>query len=264
MSLIWTIKRIKHRKLKTLNGYLDFIRNQDLSKVPPLSIEDSKVCEEPDYDNMFTYLDEYDELKRKYKLDEVVCGSTDFDKALSLMNWLTKHTYYSGQQCLFHKPLPDDTLSILNFSFDKPFEYAINCRYKAIALTDLLIAYGIKAYPLAMIDSKIDGNHLTVHAHLEDQNKWVLLDPSFNTYFVDAADKLLDAIELRNRFLSGDDIIIKGYNFNGTTECIEIYKELFVKSTLTNLSTWKDNSLTGRKSKNFKNRKEFECKIPIM
>lgn len=262
MSLKWAIKKYKLRKLKTQEGYIDFVRNQDLSKTPELSIGETDKLKEPDYDNLFLYLDEYDIIKEKYSLDNVVKGNSDFEKALSLMQWLTDNTYYNGHQCLFHKILPDDTLAILDFSYGKPFEYAINCRYKAIVLADLLIAYGIKAIPIAMIDKNIDGNHLTVQVYLSDEKKWVLLDPSFNTYFVDSDNNVLDVFELRNLFLAGKEPIIKGYNFNGTTECMDVYKELFVKSDLTNLSTWKDNSLSGRKARKFKDMKAFDCKLP--
>lgn len=262
MSLKLAVLKIKLRKLKTLEGYIDYIANQDLSKVPDLSIGDDSSLQTPDYDKLFTYLEEYDQIKAKYALDSIIKGDSDFERALSLMQWLTDNTYYSGHQVLFHKGLFDDTLDILNFSYGKSFEFAINCRYKAIALADLLIAYGIKAMPIAMIDANRDGNHLTVQVFLDDEQKWVLLDPSFNTYFKDENGNILDAFSLRDYFLSGHDPVICGYNFNGTAQCIDIYKELFVKSVMTNLTTWHDNTDANRKSKKFSQRKSFDCKIP--
>ncbi len=261
-SLKWRIQGIKFRKLKTLDGYIDHIINQDYSKADALSIGDTDELQEPDYNNMFIYLDEYDEIKKKYSLDSVIKGDTDFERALSLMQWLTDNTYYNGWQLAFYKPLCDDTLDILDFSFRKGFEGAINCRYKAIALADLLIAYGIKAYPIAMLDAKKDGNHLTVHLFLSDEKKWVLLDPSFNTYFLDSDNNVLDVLQLRDYFLAGKEPTIAGYNFNGTVEGMDVYKELFIKPCLTNLRTWKDNSASGRKTRKIKDRKAFEYKLP--
>jgi len=260
--LKWRIQGIKFRKLKTLDGYIDYIKNQDYSKSDALSIGDTTALEEPDYNNMFIYLDEYDEIKKKYSLDSVIKGNTDFERALSLMQWLTDNTYYNGSQCLFYKLLCDDTLEILDFSYKKGFTGAINCRYKAIVLADLLIAYGIQAYPIVMLDAKKDGNHLTVQVYLSDEKKWVLLDPSFNTYFTDSDNDVLDVLKLRDCFLAGKEPIIVGYNFNGTAEGMDVYKEMFIKPCLTNLRTWKDNSLSGRKTKRIKDRKAFECKLP--
>ncbi|MFR5875710.1 MAG: transglutaminase domain-containing protein [Eubacterium sp.] len=261
-GLYWAVKRFKQRKLKTLDGYTAYLKKWDLSKVPPLSVGKTDDLKDADYNNLFSYLEKYDIIKEKYSLDNVIKGDNDFEKALSLMQWLTDSTYYSGAQCLFHKLLPDDTLAILDFSYKKSFKYAINCRYKAIALTDLLIAYGIKAYPVAMIDANKDGNHLTVQIYLSDDRKWVLFDPSFNTYFTDNENNVLDVFELRDYFLEGKEPIVHGYNFNGTTECIDIYKKVFIKSDLTNLRTWHDNSNSGRKERNFDKRKAFDCKLP--
>lgn len=261
-GLYWAVKKFKLRKLKTLDGYIEYLKNYDLSKVPPLSVGSTDELQEADYKNLFSYLDEYDIIKEKYSLNDVIKGDTDFEKALSLMKWLTDSTYYSGEQCLFHGLLPDDTLTVLDFSYKKPFKYAVNCRYKAIVLTDILLAFGIKAYPVAMVDANKDGNHLTVQAYLSNEKKWVLLDPSFNTYFTDSDNNILNVFELRDCFLDGKEPIIHGYSFNGTTECADIYKKVFIKSNLTYLSTWHDNSNSNRHMKNMNKRKAFDCKLP--
>lgn len=262
MSLKYTILKIKLRKLKTLDGYVDYISMLDLNNKPDLTLGDESKLKIPDYDNLFTYLDEYDDIKEKYSLDKVFKGNTDFERALSLMHWLTDNTYYNGNQLLFHKWLPDNTLKILNFAYGKPFKYAINCRYKAVVLTDLLIAYGIKAVPIALCDANNDGNHLMVQAFLSDEQKWVLLDPSFNTYFTDESGNALDVFSLRDCFLLKNNPIICDYNFNGTTKAFDVYKELFVKSVMTNISTWHDNTDLLRNSKRFSERKLFDCKVP--
>lgn len=263
MYLKWVIQKIKLRKLRTLDGYIDYLNNYDMKKIPRLSVGSTHNLKEPDYENMFSYLSEYDKIKEKYSLNNVVEGENDFCKALSLMQWLTESTYYNGQQCLFHKLLPDDTLSILEFSYKKTFKSAINCRYKAIALTDILLSFGIKAYPVAMADVNKDGNHLTVQVNLSDEKKWVLLDPSFNTYFTDDKGNLLNAFEIRKLYLGGKEPVINGYNFNGTQECFDTYKKVFIESCMTNLSTWNDNTISGRHSRTLKNRKEFDCKLPL-
>lgn len=147
MSLYWAFKRFKMRKVKTISGYIDFLKNTNTRKVPPISIGDTDKLEEADYNNLFSYLKEYDLVKQKYSVQNIFNGDNDFERVISVMQWLTDVTWYSGQQHLFHKLLMDYTLSILDFGYKKPFEFAINCRYKAIALTDILISLGMKAYP---------------------------------------------------------------------------------------------------------------------
>lgn len=258
MYLQWVIQRFKLRKLKTLDGYIAHIKNKDLSQLPVLSDEQSNDLKSADCSNLFLYLDEYDIIKEKYALCDVVKGDNDFEKALSLMHWLTQSTYYNGQQCLFHKLLPDDTLAILDFSYNKSFEYAINCRYKAIVLTDILIAFGIKAYPVGLNN----GDHIVVHLYLSEKKKWVLFDPSFNTYFTDSDHNILNVFEMRDCFIEGKETIMNGYDFNGTTECMDVYKKVFIESNLYNFATWNDNSNSGRASRTIKKRKAFDYALP--
>lgn len=259
MSIYLWIQKQKLRKYSKLENYIDFVQNTDLSKVPPLSCGSEQGLKMPDIANFFTYLPLYDTLRQKYALDTVAQGSTDFERAVSLMQWLTDNTWYNGAQ--YHL-LRDNPLEILDFAFQKPFEYAINCRFKAIALSDLLQAIGIPAYPIAMLDVNKNGNHLAVHVYLKEKKQWILFDPSFNTYFTDENGRFFNAITLRECFLSGNRPVICGYTFNKTQKCRDVYEQVFIKSCLTNLTTWHDNSMNGRTQRKFAQHKMFDCRLP--
>ena len=73
-------------------------------------------------------------------------GADDFHTALRVMDWLSAHTHYCGLQ---FRLIPDRTPAILAYGYDKPFRNAINCRFKAIAMADCLLALQKKAYPVA-------------------------------------------------------------------------------------------------------------------
>ena len=161
--LLW----LKLKKYAKLENYIAFVENTDLSKVPPLSRGDTSGLKQPDVPGLFAYQPIYDTLRQKYALDTAVRGNTDFERALSVMQWLTDNTWYSGAQ--YHL-LRDDPLQILDYAYRKPFKNAINCRFKAIVLSDLLQAFGIPAYPIAMLDANKNGNHLTVHVYLKRKN----------------------------------------------------------------------------------------------
>ena len=158
------------------------------------------------------------------------------------MEWLTENTYYNGGQPK-SRILPDNPLNILEFSCGRSFKNAINCRYKAIILTDLLLAIGIKAYPLCLVGGKKIGCHFMVHAYSPELNKWVALDPSFNTHFKNEDGLILDILQLRKSLQNNGFPIICGYNFNGSRiQCFEQYKYGFVKEPLQFISTWEDNA----------------------
>lgn len=177
-----------------------------------------------------------------YCFDAIAGNGTDLQKTLRLMQWLTDHTFYSGMSTQLIK---DKTSDILNASVDKGFIYAINCRFKAIALTDMLLSIGIQAVPLLLlgITPTYKGkptypNHFMVHVYLKNERRWFLVDPSFNVHFTHNGN-LLDIIELSellSRNISPDLI---GYNLNGcTTDNLELYKDLFLKSCLEFIFTW--------------------------
>ena len=189
---------------------------------------------------------EKDELLAKhYDLVQVAGEGNTFSKAENIMNWLTNNTMYCGWQVA---PMVDDTDTILQFALKNDFKHAINCRYKAILLSDMLISIGITAMPLVLLGSfehrgdKCLDCHFVVHVYLEDESKWVVFDPSFNTCFTDDNNQLLDIIQLRSVFAQGQSPIVKGYNFNGDTKsCMEVYKKYFIKGCLEYILTWRNN-----------------------
>ena len=263
MYLMNLIKRAliinKARKIDTAEKYFNYVESCKYEN-SPLVIGNTAKLKETNNENLFQHIAEYDELLEKYNLKQIAVGNNDFEKALALMQWLTDNTLYSGIQLHF---LPDDTKSILEFTAEKSFANAINCRDKAIVLTDLLIALGIKAYPISLIDNKQSGNHFVVHIYCKECNKWVVADPSFNTYFTDESGNALNVYELRNLFLENKMPEIKGYNFNETDRCRNEYINYFIKQCLTNIATWHDNSMDCRtEPRKWAKKKSFEYKLP--
>ena len=173
-------------------------------------------------------------LEEKYLLSHIAGEGTGFEKSVRIMAWLCNHTFYSGMS--MNCPA-DNGFSILNKSFDKGFNFAINCRFRAIAFADCLVALGIKAIPLALISEKDKetggfGCHLVVHVFDIENNKWYLFDPSFNTYFTNTDGDKLDVYSLRDCFLHDEKVTLNGYSFNGENRCSDVYIEHFIKGEI--------------------------------
>jgi len=225
--------------------YSEFVSEMDYEKEllrEPVCIKDmaSEKTElaETELDKIIQPYDFHIQLNEKYNLSEIATADSDFDKTVQLLEWLTEHTYYSGMQM---KMLNDDTLEILDYSFDKPFNRAINCRYRAIAFADCLIAVGIKAFPVAMVSSEFTGSHFTCLVYISEEDKWCSFDPSFGCWFTDKEGELLDIFEIRELFLENKEPVVKGYSFNGKQENFDVYMNSFLKFCISNLSTWSDN-----------------------
>ena len=251
---------IKLLKLQKWDNYLKFVEKMDSSEFAPLEIWKDEDLATTTAENLFTPCPLHLGLREKYNLYEVAGEGDSLSKAKNLMQWITDHTYYNGASKGWN---PDDSLAILDYSFDKGFKKAICCREKAIVLTDMLISLGLKSYPLCMRSVRDVDNHFTVRFFYEEQNKWVMLDPSFNvTFKIDGNPA--DAYEVRQAFLEGKDVELSGYNFNNTQTCKEIYKQAFIKQCLSKLSTWNDCSMDRRqkgKRYDWNTKKDFRIKL---
>ncbi len=235
---------------------------EDLLK-NPVCIKDmslkGKKLKETELDRIIQVYNFHKQLDEKYNLSDIASADSDFDKTVQILEWLTQHTYYSGMQM---SRLKDDTLDILDYSFDKPFTHAINCRYRAITFADCLVAVGIKAFPVAMVSSGFSGSHFTCLVYISEIDKWCSFDPSFGCWFTDDEGNLLDIFEIRELFLDNKEPIVKGYRFNGEQENFDVYMNSFLKACISNLSTWDDNSPDRRSKKSFSGRKQFNVAIP--
>ena len=115
---------------KSWETYLQYVKNiEHYQGIALLAVGDTSSLAPVTYENLFVYIPTYEELVQTYEVLPCQNDLTAFQKALSIMNWLTKNTYYNGMQ---DKALPDDSLQILSFSVGKGFQNAINCRCKAI------------------------------------------------------------------------------------------------------------------------------------
>lgn len=250
----------------SIENYIAEVADTDYKeqlKNGPVCINDktynNKTLSQTDEESITKAFGLHNELNEKYMLSSIASADTDFERTLQLLDWLTEHTYYNGMQM---RGVTDNAVDILEFSFDKPFSNAINCRNKAIAFADCLVAVGIKAYPVCMISSDFTGVHFTCMAYISELDKWCSFDPSFGCWFSDESGSPLGIFEIRDLFINGKEPVVNGYNFNGTTECFDVYMNGFLKYCISNLSTWDNNSMEKRDTKNVYKRKSFTSEIP--
>ncbi|MBQ3007328.1 MAG: hypothetical protein IJD78_07190 [Clostridia bacterium] len=253
-------------KCRTSERYIKFVSNMNTEKLlrkEPTCVNDkaygSKELCVTDTESITARNPMHDELEKKYSLSKIASGTTEFERTVNLLKWLTDNTFYCGMQ---HKQVTDNGLDILDFSFGKSFENAINCRAKAIVFADCLVAVGIKAYPIMLLSLKFRNCHLICRVYLKELDKWCAFDPSFGCYFTDENGSLLDVFEVRDMLIRGKEPAVCGYNFNGTTECFDAYMDGFLRVCISNISTWDDNSLNRRDKIDMGDKKKFCCAVP--
>ena len=195
----------------------------------------------------FERLPVHDALLKEYGLNDIAGQGGTFTRALRLMDWFCAHTCYCGMEiraAYRFQGKKEDSLRILRYSYDGGFAHAINCRHKAYVFADCLIAAGIWAMPIAMgsftyrpgeEDVTPRTSHFVVHAWLPEEARWVMLDPSMNTYVIDEEDRALHLIEIHECRRRGETLRLARYDFNGTQDHREHYLRGFILSSLLEL-----------------------------
>jgi hypothetical protein len=192
----------------------------------------------------FERLPMHDKLLKAYGLRAIAGQGSAFARALRLMDWFCAHTCYNGMEiraCYRFQGKREDGLRILRYAYDGGFRRAINCEHKAYAFADCLVAAEIYAIPIAMnsftyrpgeADVTPRPSHFVVHAWLPEEQRWVVLDPSLNSYIADEAGRALNLVEIQALHRQGAGLRVARYDFNGTQDCRDGYLEGFVLGSL--------------------------------
>jgi hypothetical protein len=98
-----------------------------------------------------------------------------------------------------------NSLALLEYAYDQGIERGINCLNLSFILTESLISIGIPArivgiYPVSPYDND---NHVVTHAYIAELDKWIMLDPTWSSYFRDADGNILNVVELRGVLAGG-------------------------------------------------------------
>ncbi|NLF29870.1 MAG: transglutaminase domain-containing protein [Planctomycetes bacterium] len=139
------------------------------------------------------------ELRRKYKLDEVVAGATsELDKMRKLQAWVSRQWVYDPPQ----SPYPAwDADAILQRRDGFCVQYAIVYMQCALSLgMQTRFVFGI--FPDVRVNGQFICGHEVCEYWSNEYGKWVMVDPNQNELFLDAATGVpLSMLELRAELL---------------------------------------------------------------
>lgn len=144
-------------------------------------------------------------LRGQYSILKIAGEGSDFSKAIKLMRWVHKNVLHCGggrQEVILR-----DSISILNYTFDKGQMPGIFCYDIAIVYTECCLAAGLAARTIHC--KPFSPNDLDAHVvsmiYINEMDKWVLFDPNNNAYFTNQNGVALSPLEAR--YLLGRDEI---------------------------------------------------------
>lgn len=148
----------------------------------------------------FTYdftNDEYAELKSKYRIESIAGSGTELEKALRLTNEFAPRLTHKSN---YDNHIQMNAMALLEYSLDNTRQ-GINCRAKAQILNEMCLALNLYARKVWILPNSEYDNDCHVVNEIWDStlNKWVMLDITSNTYWVDETRTPLSILEIRHK-----------------------------------------------------------------
>ena len=193
------------------------------------------TTESADIKLQFDFTDEnFSILRSKYGLETIAGTGGDLSKSLNILSWLCEHTYHVGD---YDNHIPMNALDLLEYAYDMGAEQGLNCYNLSIILTECLLSIGVPARTVIIMPfSPYDtDNHVVTHAYIAELDKWIMLDPTYCTYFKDVDGNILDVFELRTFLADGRDVFLnEEFSYNGIqlitdNETVRNYKRYLTK-----------------------------------
>lgn len=171
---------------------------------------------------------EYEELWNKYNLVKIAGNGSDFVRAKRLLHYLAPRLTHSSW---YDNHIECNALRLLEYSLDNP-EQGINCLNKSKILVECCMALGIFARRVSIMPfSPYDfDNHVVTEIYDRTLEKWIMLDPTTDGYFIDEAKTPLSLLEMRSKFANAEFI-----TFVLSTESQKDIQKLRVKHLDTNM-----------------------------
>ena len=147
---------------------------------------------------------EFEELRRKYDLVKLAGTGSDLDRAKRLLHYLAPRLTHSSW---YDNHIECNALRLLEYSLDNP-EQGINCLNKSKILVECCLALGIYARRvIIMPSSPYDfDNHVVAEIYDRSLEKWIMLDPTTDGYFIDETKMPLSLLEMRGKFANAEFI----------------------------------------------------------
>ena len=139
----------------------------------------------------------FQNLLKKYSIEKTAGSGSSFHRAVRIMNEFAPRLTHKSD---YDNHIEMRALPLLEYSLDKK-QNGINCLNKAQILNEMCLALGIYSRKLWLMPySQYDNDcHVVNEIWDEKLNKWIMLDITDNSYWVDENGTPLSALEIRTK-----------------------------------------------------------------
>jgi hypothetical protein len=157
----------------------------------------------------FTYLKQKDKhlekLRKDFKLDSIAGGGNDVSKLIYVMHWVHNLIRHDGSS---DNPTLRNAEALIKVCESE--KRGVNCRMMATILNECYLSMGYKSRMVTCLPKPLefDDCHVINTVYLEDEKRWIWLDPTFDAYVMDETGQLLGLQEVRERLIQNKPLII--------------------------------------------------------
>lgn len=169
-------------------------------------------------------------MREMYNLDSVAGDGDEISKIINLKTWAHEIIVHDGTG----NPVNPDPRNAINIIYEsKKEDRGVNCRMQATVLNEAFLAMGFKSrHVTCMPFDKDDADcHVTDMVYSETLGKWLFMDATNNSYFMDNDSNILGFSEIRERIANYEPLIINDeINWNGQPEDKDNYMNYMTKN----------------------------------
>lgn len=152
-------------------------------------------------------------LRNKYNLDSIAGNGNEISRFINLMKWVHKIVRHDGNS---FNPQYRNAEAIIEVC--KKENRGVNCRMMATILAEAYLSMGYNARFITCMPmgEKFDDCHVINEVYSTTLNKWIWMDPTFETWVTDDKGNYLSIQETRNRLVNNLPVMApKTMNWNG-------------------------------------------------
>lgn len=183
----------------------------------------------------FTYLDKNDihlkKIRTDFNLDSIAGEGDDISKLLNVMLWVHNLIRHTGSS---DNPTLRNAIDLIRVC--KTEKRGVNCRMLATILNECYLSMGFKSRMVTCMPKPLqfEDCHVINTVYLENEKRWIWLDPTFNAYIMDGTGRLLGIKEVREMLINDEPLFLNPEaNWNGEfTQTKEYYLDYYMAKNL--------------------------------
>jgi hypothetical protein len=174
--------------------------------------------------------------RKDLQLDSIAGNGSELSQIFNLMHWVHNLIRHDGSSTN-----PDNRNAIDIINLCKTERRGVNCRMMAIILNECYLSMGIRSRYITCMprETDFDDCHVINMVFSTELDKWIWIDPTFDSYVMDEKGQLLGIQEVRERLINGLPLILNAdANWNRTNlQTKEYYLDYYMAKNLYRLET---------------------------